>query len=90
MNEGKSRLWYRNPAKKWEEALPLGNGRLGAMIFGGIGRERIQVNEETMWYGGKQDRRNPDAFRNLEEVRRCIFDGQIEKAQRLLNLAFSG
>ena len=47
-----NQLWYRKPAEQWEEALPLGNGRLGAMVFGGIDKERIQVNEESMWYGG--------------------------------------
>ena len=46
-----NQLWYRKPAEQWEEALPLGNGRLGAMVFGGIDKERIQVNEESMWYG---------------------------------------
>ena len=44
-----SRLWYRQPAKEWEEALPLGNGRMGAMVFGGVEQERIQVNEESVW-----------------------------------------
>ena len=60
-----SRLWYRHPAKEWEEALPIGNGRLGAMVFGGIHAERIQVNEESMWYGGKVNRINPDFQKNL-------------------------
>lgn len=56
-----SSLWYKEPAKVWEEALPLGNGRIGAMIFGGVEQERIQVNEESIWYGGPVDRNNPDA-----------------------------
>ena len=47
-----SRLWYKQPAAQWEEALPLGNGRLGAMVFGGVLNERIQLNEESIWYGG--------------------------------------
>ena len=58
-----SSLWYKEPAKVWEEALPLGNGRIGAMIFGGVEQERIQVNEESIWYGGPVDRNNPDAKR---------------------------
>ena len=55
-----SKLWYRQPAKEWEEALPLGNGRLGAMIYGDIEHEHLQMNEDSMWYGGKVDRNNPD------------------------------
>lgn len=85
-----SRLWYREPAKVWEEALPLGNGRMGAMIFGGICQERIQVNEETMWFGAANERMNPDARHFLPDVREYIFDGQIAKAQKLLNMAFAG
>ena len=84
-----SRLWYEAPAKQWEEALPLGNGRLGAMVFGGVGQERLQVNEESMWYGGECNRMNPDAAAHLEEVREYIFSGQIGKAQGLLNRAFA-
>ena len=61
-----SRLWYQKPAEVWEEALPLGNGRMGAMVFGGIRQERIQVNEESIWYGGPVDRINPDALEHLE------------------------
>ena len=45
-------LWYKTPAKEWEEALPVGNGRLGAMVFGKYGEEKIQINEETIWSGG--------------------------------------
>ena len=55
-----SMLWYREPAKIWEEAMPLGNGRIGAMVFGHPERERIQVNEESIWYGGPVNRINPD------------------------------
>ena len=83
-----SRLWYRQPAKEWEEALPLGNGRMGAMVFGGVEQERIQVNEESVWYGGETDRINPDARRYLEEIRRRIFAGEIAGAQELLQMAW--
>ncbi|MCX5758889.1 MAG: glycoside hydrolase N-terminal domain-containing protein, partial [Candidatus Hydrogenedentes bacterium] len=55
-------LWYRQPATVWTEALPLGNGRWGAMVFGGLGRERIQLNEDSLWSGGPQDADNPEAF----------------------------
>ena len=54
-------LWYRRPAKEWVEALPVGNGRLGAMAFGGVTRERLQLNEDTLWAGGPYDPNNPDA-----------------------------
>ncbi|MBP5281489.1 MAG: glycoside hydrolase family 95 protein [Lachnospiraceae bacterium] len=77
-------LWYRQPAKAWEEALPLGNGRIGAMVFGMMEGERIQVNEETVWYGGKKDRINPDAKAYLPEVRRLICEGKIRAAQDLM------
>lgn len=85
-----SRLWYRQPAKAWEETLPLGNGRMGAMLFGGVAQERIQVNEESVWYGGEVDRINPDASRYLAEIRSCIFAGRIGRAQTLLQLAVAG
>src|SRR5213082_3588702 len=54
-------LWYRRPAAQWVEALPIGNGRLGAMVFGGIPEERLQLNEDTIWAGGPHDPANPDA-----------------------------
>ncbi|MBR5799917.1 MAG: glycoside hydrolase family 95 protein [Lachnospiraceae bacterium] len=85
-----SKLWYQTPAKEWEEALPLGNGRLGAMVFGGVSRERVQVNEESMWYGGKADRNNPDTKEYLPQIRDLIFNGEIGKAERLMKYAMSG
>ncbi len=85
-----SRLWYQQPAGKWEEALPLGNGRLGAMVFGGVSEEHLQMNEESMWYGGSVDRNNPDAVKKLPEIRELIFKGEIGRAERLMKLALSG
>lgn len=85
-----SKLWYRQPAKEWEEALPLGNGRLGAMIFGGVVSERLQMNEESMWYGGRADRNNPDARKMLPQIRELILNGEIKKAEHLIKLALSG
>jgi len=58
-------LWYREPATTWNEALPIGNGRLGAMVFGGVPAERIQLNEDTVWAGEKRDRNNPEGAKNL-------------------------
>ena len=83
------KLWYHKPAKEWEEALPLGNGRLGAMVFGGVEKEVIQVNEESIWYGGKRERLNPDAKENLPKIRQYIRNGQIQKAHELMSLAFT-
>jgi alpha-L-fucosidase 2 len=54
-----NRLWYKQPAKQWNEALPIGNGRLGGMVFGGVANERIQLNEDTVWAGERRDRNNP-------------------------------
>ena len=68
-------LWYRQPAQAWTEALPVGNGRLGAMVFGGVGRERLQLNEDTLWAGGPYDAVNPNALAALPEVRRLVFAG---------------
>ena len=83
-----STLWYTKPAAEWEEALPLGNGRLGAMIAGNLREERIQVNEETIWYGGWEDRLNPDARENLPKLRQLIREGRISEAEHLIRLAF--
>ncbi len=85
-----SKLWYRRPADEWEEALPLGNGRLGAMVYGGVAKEHIQVNEESMWYGGKTDRNNPDTKELLPLIRDLIFKKEIAKAEKLMKLAMSG
>ncbi len=88
--EGMRELWYRKPAKVWEEALPLGNGRIGAMVFGNIENERIQVNEESVWYGGKKDRINPDAREYLPKVRELIREGRIGAAQDLMGTVLTG
>jgi alpha-L-fucosidase 2 len=77
-------LWYRQPAKQWVEALPVGNGRLGAMVFGGVERERLQLNEGTLWAGGPYDPVNPDAKAALPEVRQLILDGKYREADRLI------
>jgi alpha-L-fucosidase 2 len=76
-------LWYQQPATKWVEALPLGNGRLGAMVFGGAPLERIQLNEDSVWAGEKRNRNNPAAKQNLAEVRRLLFAGKLREAEQL-------
>ena len=77
-------LWYRAPATQWVEALPIGNGRLGAMDFGGVERDRIQLNEDTLWAGGPYDPDNPDALAALPEARRLIFEGKYIEANNLI------
>jgi len=78
-------LWYEQPAKEWTEALPIGNGRIGAMVFGGIVEERLQLNEDTLWAGGPYDPVNPAAKAALPEVRRLIFEGRFAEAEKLAN-----
>ncbi len=85
-----STLWYKNPTWDWNEALPIGNGRIGGMIFGGVQSEHMQVNEDSVWYGGPMDRNNPSAKEKLEEIRSLILDGQIHKAERLCKRAIGG
>lgn len=76
-------LWYRQPAKQWVEALPVGNGRLGGMMFGGAPQERIQLNEDSLWSGAPQDADNPEALKALPEIRRLLFEGKYVEAQNL-------
>lgn len=78
------RLWYPQAAMRWTEALPVGNGRLGGMVFGGVGRERIQLNEDTLWAGQPHDPTNPAALRALPEARRLIFSGKYREAHDLV------
>src|SRR5690242_4070161 len=78
-------LWYRQPAKQWVEALPVGNGRLGAMVFGGVAEERLQLNEDTLWAGGPYDPVNPDAAAALPRARQLIFDGKYKEAAVLIS-----
>ena len=73
-------LWYPRPARQWVEALPVGSGRLGAMVFGGLGAERLQLNEDTLWSGGPREWDNPAAPQALAEVRRLIFEGKFVQA----------
>ncbi|WP_207495821.1 glycoside hydrolase family 95 protein [Aridibaculum aurantiacum] len=77
------KLWYNKPAANWNEALPVGNGRLGAMVFGGVANERLQLNEETVWTGKDVDFVNPQSKAALPEVRRLLFAGKYIEAQQL-------
>src|SRR4051812_17978458 len=73
-------LWYRKPATKWVEALPVGNGRMGAMIFGGIAEEHLQLNEDSVWTGARGNRINPAAAAAVPEVRRLLSANRIKEA----------
>jgi alpha-L-fucosidase 2 len=77
-------LWYDKPAAEWTEALPVGNGRLGAMIFGGHAIEQIQLNEDTLYAGSPYDPNNPEALKALPEARRLIFEGKYKEAHDLV------
>jgi alpha-L-fucosidase 2 len=79
------KLWYPVPANMWEEALPLGNGRLGAMVFGNPASELIQLNENTIWAGSPNRNDNPDALEALPIIRQLIFDGKYIEAQNMAN-----
>lgn len=83
-------LWYREPAIEWTEALPLGNGRLGAMVFGGVARERLQLNEDTLYAGAPYQPANPDGPAALPQIRKLIFEGKYVEAQRLIDAHFMG
>jgi alpha-L-fucosidase 2 len=76
-------LWYRRPAAQWVEALPIGNGRVGAMIFGGVASERLQLNHDTLWSGAPSDWNNPRALEILPELRALIFAGKYAEADQL-------
>lgn len=83
-------IWFDKPAEKWEQALPIGNGRLGAMVHGGTKQEVLQLNQDSIWYGGPVDRINPDAKANLDEVRKLLLEEKIPEAEQLLRYSFSG
>ncbi len=88
--DGHYLLWYREPAKVWEEALPLGNGRLGAMVFGGVADERIQLNESTLWDGYAIDPNNPKSLKALPEVQKLLFEGKNNEAVKLAGNTMMG
>ncbi len=83
-------LWYTHPAQTWGATLPVGNGRLGGMVFGTLAKERIQLNEDTIWNGKKRDRVNPGALKALPEVRRLLFEGKVREAEALEEKSMMG
>ncbi len=83
-----NKLWYKQPAQNWLEALPLGNGRLGAMVHGGVEQEHIQFNEETLWTGKPRNYAREGASQYLDEIRQLLFDGKQREAQELIGEKF--
>src|SRR5215203_4218082 len=82
-NDPELKLWYNKPASIWEEALPLGNAKTGAMVFGGIVTERFQLNDNTLWSGFPNDGNNPDGPKYLPQVREQLFAGNWDSATSL-------
>jgi alpha-L-fucosidase 2 len=81
--ESEFKLTYDKPAAQWTEALPVGNGRIGAMVFGGVEDERLQINEGSLWGGNPHDYANPDTHAQLDQIRQLIFAGKVDEAERL-------
>lgn len=84
------KLWYNKPAEKWTDALPLGNGRVGAMVFGGVAEDRIQLNEETLWTGGPRDYNKQGSWQYLDTIRQLLFAGKQKQAEALAGEHFMG
>src|SRR5882672_6885246 len=82
-------IWMSAPAKNFTESSPLGNGRLGAMMFGGVDDERIVLNESSVWSGSKQEADRPDAYKVLPEIRRLLVEGKNDEAEALVNANFT-
>ncbi len=83
-------IWFDSPAEDWNSALPVGNGRIGGMVFGQPLFEKIMLNEDSIYSGGPRKRNNPSAKKNLEKVRQLLFDEKIEEAEKIILDAFCG
>ena len=84
------KLWYDKPAQEWLEALPIGNGTLAAMVFGGVEQETLALNHGDLWAGAPHDYANPDGLKALPEIRRLVFAGEHAAAQALVQEQFLG
>jgi alpha-L-fucosidase 2 len=85
-----SQLLFDQPSLRFNEGLPIGNGRLGAVVTGGLPEKHLLLNEETVWYGGPRDRNNPDAIRYIGQIRELMRAGSVREAQRLAVMALTG
>ncbi|MWV42121.1 glycoside hydrolase family 95 protein [Paenibacillus sp. HJL G12] len=83
-------LWFDEPAQRWEDGIPVGNGRLGAMIYGTSDQVRIALNEDSLWYGGARNRNNPDALKHMPKIRKDLLEGRVQEAEELAVMALSG
>ena len=79
------RMWYKQPAPQWDHGIPIGNGRLGAMVWGGTEEERIQLNEDTIWAGAPLERDRKGAQEHLAKIRELLFAGEVVEAQAIAN-----
>ena len=86
--ESPATLWFDRPAAKWTEALPIGNGRLGAMVFGGPGAERLQLNVDSLWAGAPSDRDRHGAVQHLARARELLFAGKYREGEQLVQEQF--
>src|SRR5690625_3843392 len=89
-SSNKLELWYEQPAKEWTDALPIGNGRLGAMVFGGVDKDHIQFNEASFWTGGPRDYNKKNAAQYLPQIRKLLFEGKQDKAEAIAQKHFMG
>ncbi|WP_443947372.1 glycosyl hydrolase family 95 catalytic domain-containing protein [Pedobacter sp. AW1-32] len=89
-SQQKEELWYTKPAEKWTDALPIGNGKLGAMLFSGVANDHVQFNEETLWTGKPRDYNKKGASKYLPEIRQLLFDGKQKEAEALAQKEFMG
>ncbi len=83
-------LWYRQPATEWLQAMPLGNGMIGAMVFGGVPQERIALNESSFWSGRPHNYDDPDAFKYFPQIRDLVFAAKFQEAEKLIDAHFYG
>ena len=83
-------LWYRQPAQRWPDGLPLGNGLMGAVVFGGVPHERIALNESTFWSGRPHDYDNPEAHQYFPRIRDLVFAGKFRDAEKMVDEHFYG
>jgi alpha-L-fucosidase 2 len=90
MSSGAPVLWFEHPAARWLTSLPVGNGRLGATVFGRVYKETLIFNEDSVWTRWPADRNNPDALAALPEVRRLLLSGEIEQAHALAEISMFG
>src|SRR5688572_24390972 len=83
-------LWYNQPARAWTDALPLGNGRLGAMVFGGVKEEYLQLNEATLWSGRPREHARTGAVQYLQPIRQLLAEGKQKEAEEMGEKYFMG